>query len=154
MFAALREHIFLILILLIAAPATFHYSIAPIWRAHREMRSQPQAKGSASRQTRVALPLFLGVLVGWAALPMLPEPLFVGTVFGLMLLVITLGWYLVLSAGAFQFGGWDFFFGFGRPVPAKMVRPIQAPIALSILLLLAGGLLGLVLHMLWLSSRA
>lgn len=75
MFAALREHVFFILVLVIAVPATFHYSIAPIWRAHRELRNQLPASEPGSRRLRVVLPLSLGVVVGWAALPMLLEPI-------------------------------------------------------------------------------
>lgn len=145
----LQERIYLLLGLLFAVPATFFYLVLPLWRADREHRTK---NGPSASRARFVFALAIGAGCGWVTFFFLPESQLFAVIVGLMLAVIALGWYLAISANAFRFGAFHPVFGFGRPVPAEMVKPIQAPFALSALLFLAGGLLGLILHLLSISG--
>jgi hypothetical protein len=146
----LQERIYLLLGLLLVVPATVVYFVLPLWRAHREQRAGTD--GPRVGRAHFVFALAVGTVGGWVAFRLLPESQFLGVIAGLMLAVIALAWYLAISANAFQFGAWHPIFGFGRPVPTEMAKPIQAPFALRALLFLAGGLLGLILHMLSVSG--
>ena len=148
MLDTLRNHTYLLLGLLVGVPATLHFLVVPLWRAHREQSRTESLAVSGHRHGPLITALAFGLLVGWLAFNLISmEQLFVAIVV-LMVVVVALGWYLIISSGAFQFGSWHPFFGFGRPIPKEMAKPIQAPIVVPIVLFLAGGLLGLILHML------
>jgi len=142
----LSEYIYLIIGVVVGVPLTIVYLLMPPWRANN---SQPTKRGSPEGRGRFLAAFAFGVVSGFGAFCFLTESHLFGVIGGLMMAVVLLAWYLLLSRGAFELGGWYPFFGFGRPVPTEMAKPLQAPIALPLLLLLAGGLFGLILHMLY-----
>lgn len=148
MLDTLRNHIYLLLALLVGVPATLHFLVVPLWRAHREQSRTESLAVSGRRRGLFITALAFGLLVGWLAFNLISVEQLLVAIVGLMVVVVALGWYLVFSGGAFQFGSWHPFFGFGRPIPNEMAKPIQSPIVVPIVLFLAGGLLGLIFHML------
>jgi hypothetical protein len=148
MFAQLHERIYLLSILLIALPATIYFLVIPLYKAQREQNRTVRSSNIKRRRSHSVTATTLGTLTGWLAFRFLPETLVATFIFGAAFAAIALVWYLAISANAFQFSSWHPFFGFGRPVPAEMAKPIHAPVALPMLLFVAGGLLGFILHIL------
>ena len=143
MFDYLEKHLFLIIVAAFTLPMTFHTFIFPILKLKKTKRD------SAKRNPRfLALVAAAGFSAGWLFLRFLSKDnhllAFIGS---LIFLCILLGLYLATLDNAIRFS----VLGRTRINPERWIDTIDAPVALPTLVLFAGTLTGVLIHMLFIS---